>query len=908
MKNKRFLLPTLCAALTNTQLALQSVAEGEIMVLDEFVVTGSHLPISEELHATALTEIENAHFSLWGTYTAIESIRKQPFSYGASNNENDSNSGTGSASANLHGLGNLSTLTLINGRRSGGNSATGFQHGGFADLNLIPSMAIREVQVATEGTAVAYGSDAVAGTVNLLLQDQYIGNRVDTSYSDTSDGDASEKTISFLSGQDLNESTHLLLFGSWYQRNAIATRDRARSADADRRDQGGQNQGSPTYPGRIKVDGSEYTLKEGISSPSNLTDYRPWNANEDLYNFSQQAIAVPEVERSSLMAHLTHDIQPDLQVWGEFLWTESVFDNGLAPAPWFGGSFPFAGFSFPVHPTVLEAARSSPYLPAGIVPSELEQVNYRSLELGKLEIEQQKSALRGLLGLRGQLGEWNWETAALYIQTDLEANYTGIVDESALVELINSGAFNPFASAGAVGPGYNNATALQSAARQPSNHYNEKFWSYDLKAKTSIFELSHGPVQLATGIEYRKETIDVEIDPLFESGENLGGAAENSYSAQREVSSFFAETWIPIFSDTQHELAVSLSTRYENYSDRPTSGSIQGDNQYDALVYKAGLVYRPYNTVQLRTSLGTSFRAPTLTESYGAGISTSPIYKDPLGYTSDSARIDTIVSGNPDLDPEQSINLNIGIRFEPDPTRGWLLSIDYYNIKTEDVIVNGAQYFIDQAALGNDIGNAAVIRDPNTQALSGVFANWFNASESITDGIDYKVRYKKPSFNGYWQATLGVNQVLSYKLKASENASYSNYLGKLIDPRASGGNVIGRGSIPEYKGYLELLWQSGSLTLGGTLNYIHSLEDNIAFTTENQPREVKAWTTLDLVASYHWPQTSNDWLANTTLTFGVDNVGNTPPPFAAGAFADGYDSSLYNLEGRRYRISLSREF
>ncbi|WPJ94488.1 TonB-dependent receptor plug domain-containing protein [Coraliomargarita algicola] len=202
-----------------------------------------------------VTWIDQEELKLWGDHTASSALRTQAFSFGSSNTENDSNGGTGSAGANIRGLGNLSTLTLINGRRSGGNSAVGFQHGGFADLTLIPTAAIKEIEVATDGSSVAYGSDAVAGTVNLLLHDNFEGNRMDASFSNTSDGDASEKTFSFLSGQALSESTHLALLGSWYQRNSIEARDREISKDADRRSQGGQNQGSPTYPGRIQVDG-----------------------------------------------------------------------------------------------------------------------------------------------------------------------------------------------------------------------------------------------------------------------------------------------------------------------------------------------------------------------------------------------------------------------------------------------------------------------------------------------------------------------------------------------------------------------------------------------------------------------------------------------------------------------------
>jgi iron complex outermembrane receptor protein len=879
-------------------LSAQLATESSLTVLDPYTVTGSHLPVSSETSPAPLTVIDSDSLDLWGNASPIEALRKQPFSFGTTNSENDSNSGTGSAGANIHGLGNLSTLTLINGRRAGGNSAVGYQHGGFADLNLIPSAAIREIQVATDGTSVAYGSDAVAGTVNILLHDTFTGNRVDSSYSDTSDGDASEKSISFLTGQNLNESTHLLLLGSWYQRNSIEARDRHISRDTDRRNQSGQNQGSLTYPGRINVGGTEYVLKDGISAPSDLSDYRPWDEKNERYNFSESAVAIPEVERSNIMANISHDITPTLQIWSELLYTDSEFNNGLAPAPWSGSFF---------EPTILAASKSSPHLPTGIDPDDLNQVNYRSFEIGNLEIDQEKTAMRGLVGLRGQIGEWNWETAGLYIKTDLDAHYSGIADKSAMVGLITSGAFNPFASAYASGPGYDNAAALATAARNPTNHYDEEFWSYDLKANAPIFELPSGTVLLATGLEFRKEEIDVDIDSLFESGSNLGGVEESSFSAERGVASIYAETLIPIFSNNHQKLDLSLSARYEDYQDKPTAGSSHDSNDYDAFVYKAALVYQPHEAIQLRAAYGTSFRAPTLTESYGGDIWVFPIYNDPLGSTLNNPTIPTNVRGNSDLDPEKSTNLNIGVAFEPNKTRGWRVSVDYYRIETEDVIVNGAQHFVDQAALGNDIGDASVIRT-STQALYLVYANWFNAAESTADGIDTKLSYTEPTANGLWQATLGVNQVLTYKLKASDDSPYQSYLGDMVDPRAAGGNIIGRGSIPRYKGYLELIWLRKGLTLGGTLNYTHSLDDNAAFTDDKKSREIDSYTTLDLVASYRWPSTAGVWLSNTTLTVGVDNVSDEAPPFAAGAFADGYDTSLYSLAGRRYRIALSREF
>ncbi len=117
----------MAASLTCTIFSEATEKESEApRELATYTVTGSHLPVFDHTVPLPLTTIDSEQLDLWGDHSPIEAFRKQPFAYGATNTENDSNSGTGSASANIHGLGNLSTLTLINGRRAGGNSAVGF--------------------------------------------------------------------------------------------------------------------------------------------------------------------------------------------------------------------------------------------------------------------------------------------------------------------------------------------------------------------------------------------------------------------------------------------------------------------------------------------------------------------------------------------------------------------------------------------------------------------------------------------------------------------------------------------------------------------------------------------------------------------------------------------------------------
>lgn len=894
--------------------------------LEPYFVTGSHLPQDAALPPPSLTSITNNDLSLRGDHTPTEAFRKEPYAYGSTNTENDSNSGTGSAGANIHGMGNLSTLTLINGRRAGGNSAVGFQHGGFADLNLIPSSAIKEVQTTTDGTSVAYGSDASAGTVNVILYDDFIGNTLDLSYSITDENDAEETAVSFLHGQNLSASTNIVLQGSYYHRNPIQARDRERSESADRRAEGGLNQSSSSYPGNLMVNYAEYVLKDDINSPSTSSssidqNYRPRDPASDFYDYSQAAVAIPEVERKSFMANVVHKVSDSLAIWNEFLFTNSTFMNGLAPAPWLTYDFPGASYK----PSLMNAIRMSPHLPGGIQPDSINLLSYRNFELGNLENLQEKRAFREVIGLKGEFNEWEWESAIAYINTQLDETWSGVVDQRLLENQILDGSFNPFARAYTAGqiPGttnsYDNTTALSNSEASPVNHYNESYFSYDAKVFGPLFDTESGPIDLAYGVEFRNEAIDVQIDELFESGYNLGGQQRNSYAADRKATALFSEIKIPLFTNENRKLDASLSLRYENYQDQSESSG--ATNRYDALVYKCALQYQHNQFLTLRTSFGTTFRAPTLNESFGGDNNANPIYYDPLGYTPAGSRINTLIQSNSDLSPETSRNFNAGLVFSPAPSSGWQISLDYYRIESNDVIANGAQYFVDTNAAGQAAGfgtpgnfdpNAPyadqIYRNATTGALIGVDANWFNVAEVKTDGIDYATSYTLPTASGFWRAKLGLNQVLSYKVKASENTAYSSYLGKFVDPRAAGGNIIGRGSIPRYKAYIELMCQQNQLELGGRMNYIDSLNDNPAFTADGMTRQIESWTTFDLFVNYTWLTGSNGLLDNTKLSMGIDNVTDEPPPFAAGAFADGYDSSLYNLEGRRYRISLSVTF
>ncbi len=895
--------------------------DGEIVEMVPYVVTGSQLLGDPERPPLPLVRIGGGDLLFESNLSPIDALRDLPAYYGYATSENDGFTITsGSAGANLLGLGQLSTLTLVNGRRAGGGSAFGFQHGGFADLNLIPSTALSGVEVVTGGGSVAHGSDGIAGTVNLLLDSQTVGQRLDVSYGNTTDEDAAEKSVSFTSGHDLGK-TKLLLFGSWYERNAIHARDRDLTRTVDRRDEGGLNMGSFSVPGIIATGAGAQILREGVDIPASAADYRPLDFAEDPFNFAGYVTTVPAFERKTFMANVSHDLTGRVRIWGELLYSGTEFRSRVAPAFWAVSGGP-----------LFDAAVAGPHNP--VAPDPLFFQAYRSFELGNVAVDYEKEALRGLAGLRGKLGNtWNWETALLRIEFDLDQKVSGVSDQRLLIPSIDDGSFNPFARAFTSGPipgqpggSFDNAAALRAAAVSPVNRYEEGLTSWDFKVRGEPFELPAGFVSLAAGLEAREETVDADIAELFESGNNIGWVPGESYDADRAVRAVFAEARIPLFkggADGSGRLEMTVGGRYEDYEDEgddPVSG-LTVENSYDSTVYRAGLSYDPVRALNLRASFGTAFRAPTLHEGFantGGFISIS----DPDPSTPPTSLVSVNLDGNPDLDPEESQNLNLGFTFEPDPGRGLRLSVDYYHIVREDAIFPGAQALVNENRAGQGPGFGAPGNyDPGAPfadritrnaagTITGIDALWLNAAEIETDGILYELSYRWAAADGGdFEVVLGVNQVLSYDVTVAPGAPSESFLGDFVLPTA-GGRGASPGSIPEYRGFLAGEWSREGWRLGGRVNYVDSLDDVPVYTTDGGPREIDEWWSLDLFGSYAWGPDAGDWLSNTVLRVGVENVTDEEPPFIAGVGFNPIptDTALYSVAGRRYTVSLSRSW
>ncbi len=212
---------------------------------ERVVVTGTYIPVptAESEGALPVANYSREQLTTFGANTPAEGLRHVPSWIGNTETENNSARGTGAAQVNLRALGSRNTLTMINGRRA-------FS---FEDINALPLGFIESVEILKDGASATYGADAVAGVVNFKLRHAVKGGEIDLLYGNTNLGVANDAAVrtGYLVGGLAGDKYNLTAGASYYDRAAIFARDTFLSSLADRRRLGGNNIGSPQFPGRI---------------------------------------------------------------------------------------------------------------------------------------------------------------------------------------------------------------------------------------------------------------------------------------------------------------------------------------------------------------------------------------------------------------------------------------------------------------------------------------------------------------------------------------------------------------------------------------------------------------------------------------------------------------------------------
>jgi iron complex outermembrane recepter protein len=867
--------------------------------VEKVEVTGSNIKRIDVEGALPVVVLKREDIEKSGKTTVNELLSTLTVISGGSFSEatNAGNSfAPGTASVSLRGLGVNTTLVLLNGRRVANYGFAQNINENFVDLNAIPVSAIERIEVLKDGASAIYGSDAIAGVINVILRKDFRGVEVAASIGDSKDGGGSEKRASLSAGYgDVAKNRfNAMVTLDYYQREKINSQDRSFSKTADKRGNGpgARDFRSPTgNPGYWFGGGNPNTAFTTCPASQVVTAASlgvGGGGTVCAYDFAADNDLIPETERAGAFGAVTFQLSPNWTIFADAMFNTNKTYRFAAPTP--------AAFSAANHPD----------RPAG---STFSSVAYRFLEAGRRTNETKTDSTRIVAGIKGNAFDWDMEAALNFGRSetvDLARNF--IIQERATEAFGGTLAGFTGQRYGVLDPSKNPAGMLDAIKIAPRREGISKVEGADLKASRELFNMAGGVAAIALGFEHRKESVADNPDPRVAlSNPNrvtVAGSGGTSVIGKRTQNSAYAEVSLPFLKGFESQLAI----RTDRYSDFGT-----------ATTPKVALSWRPSQAVLVRGGYAEGFRAPSLAEIYLGESTSFPSVVDaprctdyiagfgatdprtvavcgPTG-TGTAAQVRSIFLGNRTLKPEKSKSYSLGLVLEP--TRDMTVAIDYYNIEhKERILAPTAGFILANEALfpgavtrgtrtADDIAanSRAALRGTSGDLVPGVIRSFFNASQQNTSGIDVDLRNKFSL--GEW-GKLDVTNALTYLIKIDRQLNPGQPLTELVDTYER----------PRWRHVLTLDWTRGSWGSTVAANTIAGFEDN--FIVNGVYPRLGNMLTFDAQVRY-------TGFKNLTLTLGGLNVANKKPPFSNENWY-GYDPSVHNPRGAYYYAGVRYKF
>lgn len=861
---------------------------GNVTKLQEILITGSliHgvLDISSPLVVVDRKEAQKAAYA-----TVQDVVRALPIAANITRGEvlaGTGNFGRGS-SINLRGLGEGATLVLVNGRRQ---PVAGTQ-GDFVDVANLPWSMVDHIEVLPDGGSALYGSDAIAGVINIILRRDLEGAETQLRYGTARDG-AAETMIAQLFGHEW-ESGHWLAGYQYSKRTVLAAADRSFTANADKRPLGGSDHRSiSSNPGNI-LDPQTLRPVYAIPRGQNGTSLTASDLLPGVVNYRNQfshAELLPDARTHNVYFRASQHLTDRIELFAEGRYSQRNFGQ----RPW----FPEIG----VGPLVIPATNPFFVNPFGGAPFVLMTYNFAK-DIGPYAADGRTRNYSGTLGLKTESNRaWQASLIVAYGRESLDVKDRGQVDTialgAALADPSRATAFNPF------GDGSNTNPATLAAIEVPFRYNTtSQVPSMQLMADGPLFELPSGNVKAAIGAEYREEDLTTRITNL--KSQNM----LRDMRLGRSIAAAFTELSVPLIGDANNPRAVpklelSLAGRYEHYSDFGRTFNP-----------KIGLRWTPSTALKLRASWGTSFKAPNLVDLYDArNQSFITSLKDPRSSTGRTTVLG-IQGGNSDLKEERASTWTAGFDLAPPALPGFQLSLTGYAIDYEDQVIQpGPGSNTSDVLLQEDQWATIIIRNPSQAQIDAIcnrsrfFGNGQCGASSpaaIVDGRKQNLAITKVA-----GLDLALNQAFNTELgrfNIGINGAYVFHLKRAFTdaaPMVESINTVNNTLRLRGRGTME--WQQhGEQQSGFAASLSVNYTGGYKFPDSSVRSNVDAWTAFDVGLRYR-TGTRGEWLDDTELALNVVNVLNEAPPFVNWEF--GYDIVNARPEGCVIGASLSKRW
>ena len=915
---------TAIAAAMGASLTLSMVA-GNVSAQqsrERIEVTGTNIKRTDTETPSVVQVITREQIERSGATSVAELLREIPAIAGGSLQDfNQVGSfSAGSQTASLRGLGQVATLVLLNGRRIAPSPTAdpNFGQGTGFNLNTIPLSAIERIEILKDGASAIYGSDAIAGVINIILRKDYRGGEVALSHWQNEDGRYRANQLSGSVGfGDLGRDRYnVLVAAEFFKRDATSLADAGSGIRSDAyriltgrltalsalsyppnvRRESSPGSGVFLASGRLPVDPRcPPELRVTIAGTGGIQECRFSTLD---YQDEQSPI-----ERKGVMGRATFQLSATTTAFVEagFTRSDATFNSqptsldAAAPSTWFnraGDRFSYT-LILPIgHPDNPNNFRIG--------------LRYRFVDLGGAKDEIQSDATRALAGLNGVWGGWDWESAVLYSSSKRTDRWNGSLYFPALQAAVNNGTYRFF--------GTNSQELLDSLHPVNTSSGESKITSWDLKGSRELAQWRNGPLGLAAGLELRREQMDIVSDPRIVAGDFVG-LASSTVNGSRNVSTLYAELSAPILKNVE----TSLAARYDHYSDFGNS-----------FTPKVGFKWNATDTLAARGTWGRGFRAPSLFQISSANVQAfntgiidpvrcpNPPTPAPGGETEDCNRsISTLIQANTDLQPEKSTSHTLGFIWSPD--NNFSASADVWYVHRTNFIDRFSSTVVIQNEFNPNFTGGTVIRNPNPDTwlpcipnsgpIQSTIRRFNNFGDTALRGVDIDMRATRPL--GEWG---------KLTLDAS-GTYYDKMLWQLAKgvPYVSGAGNFYVFEAPRWKGQATLVWDVRDFSFLGRYNYVGRWYYGDPVTTGGadggtcylSPTSatraylgecyVSSWETYDLGVAFKG-------LRNLTLGFQIRNVMDKAAPYDPNQTTLGFNPIFHNPYGRYFQATVSYKF
>lgn len=851
----------------------------EEIIVSERALTGSRLRNPTWQGSSQVDIIERAEIDRAGAPGLDKILRYVPAVSGNSTSTLISNGGDGSASVTLRGLPASNTLVLLNGRRVNADASGA----GNVDLNTLPLALVKRVEILKDGASALYGSDAVAGVVNVITRQDVDGVHIDTYFGASGEGDHETQHTSLLAGRRF-AGGQFTLGASYYDQNELASRDRGLSSSSDDRPRGGiDKRSSATVPARVGFGSDALILRSNLLDGSDASHFRPATI-EDRFEYRAATSSIVPSRRWSGFADL-RTVVSDWELFTEVLISHNTSSTRFAPVPLFTG---FETIDLPV-------SADQTFNPFGV---EITDIRRRMEELGDRVQSNDSRSRRVVAGIQGNINGLDIEVLASSNRTRARQQLLGGLNAFNTQASLSGDCTDPCIPLNLFGPAGSISEEMAAFVRaDTSTDSRSNSRALTLNLDTRAWRLPAGAVELAAGAEYREEGLRISPDSLTAAGGTLGAANIGPTHGERTIWEVYAEAYVPLLrgSDDRTLLDLQLAGRVSHYSDF-------GRSSNPRIAFR----WRPSPTVTLRSSYAHGFRSPTLKQLFGGTVVSFNSLNDPCARSglslpgcptqSDSTLTQflTRVGGDPGLKPETSRSLNVGISWTAAGLfEGLTVSLDAWRIRQRNVVDSSAQYIINENARSGRFSDR--VARSSAGNITNVDASLLNIGTRDLSGLDLSVVYRlRDRTFGLIDFAFNAAHIARFADRFDPDSPTIDQAGLFTD-EASGGN----GALPDLKANLGVQWTHRNWTAAYTLHFVNALEELVPI--EGTTRTIDSWLTQDIQVSYGGPAT-----ADIRVTIGLDNAFDAAPPFAAAAFNDSYDARTYDITGRFWYLRLDR--